>query len=148
MKIYYSTAIAVNIIAVAIFYKNINITKLSLVPIILIGLMIFQVLILKNEKAENGFRTAYGSNLTDDEENEMFGYASGFLFAILPCMIPFVIFFSSLIKLFSIFVYLIGLGGGLLLYRLKNKNKISSRMNSEEKEHKDQEKREELGKLK
>jgi hypothetical protein len=33
--------------------------------------MVFQALIFKNEKVENGSRTAFASNLTANEENEM-----------------------------------------------------------------------------
>ena len=148
MIIYYCVTIIANIVAAIIFHKSINVTGLSVIPLFLIALMIFQALIFKNEKVENGFRTNYGSNLTADEENSMFSRASSFLFATIPWMIPFVIFFSSPLKLLSIFVYLIGLIGGLILYRIKNKGKIMSRMKLEEKERQEQEEKEKLGKWK
>ena len=73
---------------------------------------------------------------------------SKFLPATIPWIIPFVIFFPSVVKVLSIFVYVIGLGGGAVLYKLKNKDKITSRMQAEENERREQEKKEELGKWK
>ena len=148
MFIYYTIVIALNVIAAVVFYKNINITALSIIPLFSIALMIFQANLLKNERVENGFRTKYGSNLTADEQNKMFDSCSSFLFATIPWMIPFILFFPSFVKALSIFVYLIGLGGGAVLYKSKNKDKITSRMQAEENERREQEKKEELGKWK
>lgn len=148
MLIYYCITIVLNVIAIIAFHKNINITGLSIVPIFLIALMIFQALMFKHEKVENGFRTKYGSNLTADEENAMQSVGSKFLYATIPWMIPFIVFFSSPIKLFSVLVYIIGFIGGSVLYVLKNKNKITDRMSAEEKERQEQEKKEQLGKWK
>jgi len=145
MFVYYCIAISANILAAIIFNKNINITKLSIIPIILIVLMIFQTMFLKNEKTEEDSWTAYGSNLTADEENQMRSIISDLLSVTIPCIIPFIIFFSSSIKALSIIVYIFGLVGGVVLYRLKNKNKIIDRMKSEEKELQNQEKKEQLG---
>ena len=148
MLIYYCITIIANLIAIIAFYKNINITGLSIVPLFLIALMIFQALMFKHEKVENGFRTKYGSNLTADEENDMQSVASKFLYAAIPWMIPFIVFFTSPIKLISVLVYIIGFIGGSLLYVLKNKNKITDRMSAEEKDRQEQEKKEQQGKWK
>jgi predicted membrane protein len=121
---------------------------MSVMPAFLIALMIFQGMIFKREKVENGFRTKYGGDLTADEENSMFSVGSRFIFATIPWMIPFVIFFSSFIKALSIIVYFVGLCGGLFIYRIKNKSKIKSRMNKESAEKQNQEKKEELGEWK
>ena len=146
MVIYYCITILANIEAIPIFFEYINISALSIVPLFLIALMIFQALLFKNEKVENGFRTAYGSNLTADEENKLLSSGSSFLFATIPWMIPFVLFFPAIVKVLSILVYIIGLVGGLILYRIKNKGKIVNRINVEEKERQEQEKKEQLGK--
>ena len=148
MVIYYCITILANIAAIPIFYEYINITELSIVPLFLIALMIFQALLFKTEKAENGFRTNYAGKLTDAEENGMNLSISKFLPATIPWIIPFVIFFPSVVKVLSIFVYVIGFGGGAVLYKLKNKDKITSRMQAEENERREQEKKEELGKWK
>ena len=148
MVIYYCITILANIAAIPIFFEYINISALSIIPLFLIALMIFQALHFKNEKVENGFRTAYGSNLTADEENKMLDSGSTFLFATIPWMIPFILFFPAIVKVLSILVYIIGLVGGLILYRIKNKGKIVNRINAEEKERQEQEKREQFGKWK
>ena len=148
MVIYYFITILANIAAIPIFYEYINISALSIVPLFLIALMIFQALLFKNEKVENGFRTAYGSNLTADEGNKLLSSGSSFLFATIPWMIPFVLFFPAIVKVLSTLVYIIGLVGGLILYRIKNKGKIVNRIDAEEKERQEQEKKEQLGKWK
>ena len=148
MTIYYCITIIANIVAAIVFHKSINVTGLSVIPLFLIALMLFQALLFKNEKVENGFRTAYGSILTTDEENKMLGSGSSFLFATIPWMIPFILFFPSIVKVLSILVYIIGLVGGLILYKIKNKGEIVNRMNIEEKERQEQEKKEALGRWK
>lgn len=148
MIIYYCITIIANIVAAIVFYKNINVTVLSVMPLLLIALMIFQALLFKNEKVENGFRTAYGSNLTADEENKMLDSGSSFLLATIPWMIPFILFFPSIVKVLSILAYFVGLVGGLILYRIKNKGKIVNRIDAEEKERQEQEKKEQLGRWK
>ena len=148
MILYYCITITANMVAAIIFHKSINITGMSVVPLFLIALMIFQALLFKNEKVENGFRTAYGSNLTVTEEIRMLGSASSVLFATIPFMIPFILFFSSPVKLLSILVYVVGLLGSFMLYRLRNKSEIRKRMTSEEAQRIEQESREQLGKWK
>ena len=145
MPIYFCATIIANVLAIFVFYKNININGLSLFPLILILLMVLQATIFKKHKIENGFRTNYGSDLTADEENKMFDIGSKFLFAMIPWMIPFVFFLMSFAKMLSLFVYILGMLGGLLIYKVKNKRKIKNRINSEENEQKAQEKKEELG---
>ena len=148
MIVYYSITILANIIAIFIFHKNINISALSIIPLILIALMIFQAYFFKKEKVENGFRTTYRSNLTDNEENNMLNSTSTFLLATIPWIIPFIFFFPSFVKILSVLVYIVGLIGGFILYRIKNKGKIVDRIDVEEKERQEQQMKEELGKWK
>ena len=148
MIVYYSITILANIIAIFIFHKNINISALSIIPLILIALMILQAYFFKKEKVENGFRTTYRSNLTDNEENNILNSASTFLLVTIPWMIPFIFFFPSFVKILSVLVYIIGLIGGLILYRIKNKGKIVDRIDVEEKERQEQQMKDELGKWK
>ena len=148
MIVYYSITILANIIAIFIFHKNINISALSIIPLILIALMIFQAYFFKKEKVENGFRTTYRSNLTDNEENNMLNSASNFILATIPWITQFILFFPSFMKILSVLVYIVGLIGGFILYRIKNKGKIVDRIDVEEKERQEQQKKEELGKWK
>ena len=110
--------------------------------------MIFQAAFFKTHKIENGFKTNYGSNLTDKEENDMQKYIANFMLVIIPLMIPFIFFFSSFVKILSIILYIISLLGGMIIFRFKNKDIIIDREEQEEKERKEQEKREQLGKWK
>ena len=54
MVIYYCITILANIAAIPIFYEYINISALSIVPLFLIALMIFQAILFKNEKSKMG----------------------------------------------------------------------------------------------
>ena len=146
MVIYYCITVLANIAALFIFHKHINISVLSVIPISLIAIMIFQINFFKTGKKENGFGTTYGSNFSDNEENQLFSFASASLICAIPWMIPFILFFPSIVKVISILVYIIGLVGGLILYRIKNKGKIVNRIDAEEKERQEQEKKEQLGK--
>ena len=148
MIIYYCITILINIISIFIYHESINITLLSLIPIILIASMIIMVNTFKHQKIENGFRTAYGSQLKEDQENDILKYNSKSLLIAIPWLLPFIFFFPSPAKVLSILVYLLGLLGGLIFYRTKNKNKIIDMIDNEEKEKLEQEKKEELGKSK
>ena len=147
--VYYVTAIAANIISVVVFREHLNITELSAVPAFFIALMIFQAFYFKNEKSENGLSTAYSANSEYNYKDfaGMSQYAFKALIAVLPLMLPF-IFFGAWIKLVSIFVYLIGLVGGPVVYRIKHKNEVNERINKEKDELKEQKAKEELGRWK
>ena len=148
MIIYYCITIFINVILSVIFRNYINITYLSLIPLFVIVLMIFQAAFFKTHKIESGFKTNYGSNLTVEEENEMQKNIANFMLAMIPLMIPFIFFFPSFVKVFSIILYIVSLFGGVIIFRLKNKDKIVGRAEQEEKERKEQEKKEQLGKWK
>ena len=69
MIAYYCATLAVNIIAVLFLYEYLNITALSAVPLLLIIVGIIQANIMKNGRSENESNTAYGSNLSFEENN-------------------------------------------------------------------------------
>ena len=141
--------ILANIVAIIVFYKNIQINALSVLPIVFIALMFFQAALFKNVKSENGFRTAYGSPFTAEEENGMTDFASTALYAAIPLMIPFIFFFPSAVKVLSSFViYAVAFAVGLFTYRVKNKDVIKGRFDKEETERREQEKKESMGEWK
>ena len=146
MRIYYGVTAALHIAFIFAFHESIQITEASLIPLALIGLMIFQAAIFRSEKAETGSRTAYGSRLSEEEENTATATVSRFLYATIPWMIPFVLFFSSPVKFLSAAVYVIGFVSGFLLYRCKNKRAVLRRVNEEERRRQEQEEKEQLGK--
>ena len=149
MRIYYLIAIAANMIAIVAFHKSINISALSILPLVFIALMLFQSALFKKEKIENGFRTAYASPFTAEEENGMTDFASTTLHAAIPLMIPFIFFFPSAIKALSSFIiYALAFAVGLFAYRIKNKDAIKDRFDKEEAERREQEKKESMGEWK
>ncbi|MBE6699758.1 MAG: hypothetical protein E7584_05935 [Ruminococcaceae bacterium] len=149
MRIYYLIAIVANIIAVVAFHKSINISVLSILPLFFIALILFQAALFKKEKIENGFRTAYGSPFTAEEENGMTGFAATALYAAIPLMIPFIFFFPSAVKvLLSFIIYALAFAAGLFTYRIKNKDALKDRFDKEETERREQEKKESMGEWK
>lgn len=149
MRIYYLIAIVANIIAVVAFHKSINISVLSILPLVFIALILFQAALFKKARSENGFRTAYGSPFTAEEENGMTGFAATALYAAIPLMIPFIFFFPSAVKvLLSFIIYALAFAAGLFTYRIKNKDVLKDRFDKEETERLEQEKKESMGEWK
>ncbi|MBQ3013925.1 MAG: hypothetical protein IJD75_02145 [Clostridia bacterium] len=149
MLIYCIAAALANMIAIALFHKSIQINALSVLPIVFIALMFFQAALFKKVKIENGFRTAYASPFTAEEENGMVDFASTALHAAIPLMIPFIFFFPSAVKVLASFiVYALAFAVGLFTYRIKNKDAIKDRFDKEETERREQEKKESMGEWK
>lgn len=148
MLVYYIITTFLNIIATMLFYKQINIALLSIVPSVLFVLMLFEGFLLKSERIENGFKTAFGSNLNTEEENLILIYSSNSLLISAPFLIPFIVFFPSLFKLFSLIIFVMGFASGAIAFRLKHKNRINKRIDDEQDELEKQRKNEELGKWK
>ena len=148
MTIYYFVTGIADLIAVIAFYKCINITVLSILPLFFIALILFQAAIFKKEKWEKGFRTRYGSDFTEEEENAMSDFAATALYTAIPLMIPFIFFFPSAIKFLSVLIYLIALIAGIFTYRIKNKDALKGRFDKEETERREQEKKESMGEWK
>ena len=149
MLIYCIAAALANMIAIALFHKSIQINALSVLPIVFIALMFFQAALFKKEKIENGFRTAYASPFTAEEENGMVDFASKALYAAIPLVIPFIFFFPSAVKVLASFiVYALAFAVGLFTYRIKNKDAIKDRFDKEETERREQEKKESMGEWK
>lgn len=149
MLIYYIIAVLTNVIAIAVFHKSIQIDALSVLPIVFIALMLFQSALFKKEKTENGFRTAYGSPFTAEEENGMSDFAATAMRVAIPLMIPFIFFFSPAVKVLSAFIiYAVAFVVGLFSYRIKNKDALKERFDQEETERREQEKKESMGEWK
>ncbi|MBQ7335263.1 MAG: hypothetical protein IJW92_02170 [Clostridia bacterium] len=146
--IYYSATIFMNIVAAIVFHEYINITIMSIIPVFVFALMLFQAFYFRHEKIENGFRTAYGSNLNEDEENRIHTYISNSLFITIPFLVPFALFLPSGVKLISLLIYALGFITGDIVFRIKNKSTIHKRFDAEKEELKRQKENEELGKWK
>ena len=145
----FALSILANIVAIIVFHKNIQINALSVLPLVFIALMFFQAALFKKVKTENGFRTAYASPFTAEEENGMTDFASTTLHAAIPLMIPFIFFFPSAVKVLASFViYALAFATGVFTYRIKNKDAIKDRFDKEEAERREQEKKESMGEWK
>lgn len=145
MRIYYGITVAANIAAAVMFHKHIRVGALSAVPLFLIALMLFQAHTFRNSNTENGFRTAYGSDLTADEQHKLLGSGAAGLLVAVPWMVPFTLFFPSPVKLLCVLVYAVGLIGGPLVYRVRYRRSIAARMRAEEAARREQERREQTG---
>lgn len=143
MVIYYCTVILGWVVALFILIDHLNVTAMSVVPIILIALSSFQASLFKNEQGNT-----YGSNYNEEEKTGLTRYMSVALKLSIPWHIPFVCFFDSGFKLISVIVYLLGMFGGTLVYVLKNGRKVQTRLNKEAEEAKKQSENEELGRIK
>ena len=133
--IYYGVTLTANLVAAVVFRGYLNITALSIIPVALIGLMIFQAVYFKNSfSGERTDATAYGSNYTRKEEKQLIGYMSRALILTIPLMIPFILFFPSAVKLLSVLVYLVGLMAGGHVYRIKNRRALKKRVDKEKDE--------------
>ena len=148
MILYFCLMLLANAVLAIIFHQSITVTLFSLIPLFLIGIMIFQSVYFKSDDGKHAFSPSYHSGFTHKEVAEMSLVASKALLYAVPLMIPFVLFFSSLIKAVSIIVYLVSFAAGPLVYRIKNKDSLNRRANSEKKELETQLQKEELGKWK
>ncbi len=148
MILYFCLMLLANAVLAIIFHQSITVTLFSLIPLFLIGIMIFQSIYFKSDDAKHAFGTAYHSGFTHKEVAEMSLVASKALLYAVPLMIPFVLFFSSLIKAVSIIVYLVSFAAGPLVYRIKSKDSLNRRANSEKIELETQLQKEELGEWK
>ena len=148
MILYFCLMLLANVVLAIIFHQSITVTLFSLIPLFLVVIMIFQSIYFKSDDTKHTFSTAYHSGFTHKEEAEMSLVASKALLYAVPLMIPFVLFFSSLIKAVSIIVYLVSFAAGPLVYRIKNKDSLNHRANSEKIELETQLQKEELGEWK
>lgn len=140
---YYCIVLIGCVLSLVLFFKHLNITVMSIVPIFLIGLSIFQVYLFKNEKGET-----YGSNYNEKEQSDMVRFMLVSMMLSIPLHVPFVFFWQSGYKLFSVAIYLLGLFGGALFFRLKNGKQVSDRLKNETEDMEKQKRREELGRWK
>ncbi len=146
--IYYCITLLADAASLFIFGKYLSISAISLVPVCLIVLSAFQAIYFKKEKSDDGFSTAYGSELSPKEEMYLLSYASKTLLAGIPLLMPFIFFFPNIIKVLSLLVYIASFAAGGVYYRIKNKHKLQSYTLEEKRQLQEQIKKEEQGKWK
>ena len=92
MIIYYCTVIIGWVAALFFLIDYVNITAMSVVPIILIALSLFQASLFKNEQGNT-----YGSNYNEEEKAGLMRYMSVALKLSIPWHIPFICFFAFIL---------------------------------------------------
>ena len=150
MVFYYIIAVILNIVSIILFFSNINITVFSVIPVAVMAIMAFQAFYFKSESKEKPeMSTAYSADnvYTEAEEKSLLQYVATVLLIAIPLFVLFALFFNNIVKIFSIFLYMICLALGGIIYRVKNKGSINSRVNAEKKELEEQRKNESLGKF-
>ena len=148
MIFYYVILLAVNILAIVIFNGKINITAISIVPLVLMGLSIFQATYLHNHRSKKDFNTNNNSPLTEAEWEAMALCMRNAYLLSIPLYIPLIFFVLLWIKMLSLLLYLVGFSGGTIYYRIKHEDKLNARFAKEKEEFDVQKAKEELGKWK
>lgn len=147
MIIYYIVAILANVICVAVFSGKIGITEVSALPAFLLCLSAFQGYYFRNHRKKKDFNINNDSELNESEWGVLSVYMSRSYLISLPLYVPFIFFGGTLVKLCSAVVFFAAFAGGAAVYKFKYKNEIAARIESEEAELSEQEKKEELGNI-
>ena len=148
--IYYGCHIAVNIALLIVFSAYIELHILSVLPVFLIVLMLFQVSLFKvSEKDNASSDTAYSVGntvrLTDEEQASQYSYLRhSFLFCV-PFEIPLIFFLPLYWKLLGIIPYILAYIIGSIVFKLRKGQEIQNRIIKEKKELEEQIRREEMG---
>ncbi len=148
MKLYYFILIFLYTGFTVVFHNYINISVVSIIPLILMILSIFQAAYFHNHRSKKDFNINNDTPLTEEEWEKVAVYMRNSYIIVIPLFVPFILFFSLWVKITSIMLYFIGFSGGMLCYRLRYHKEINRRMSDEMTELIEQEKREELGKWK
>ena len=121
MILYYLVIFLSTVMTAVIWPININITPLSLIPLLLILLMAFQAWFFRSEQTDSGFSTAYGWEIPAEEQNRRAKAMSITLRWAIPLQLPLIVFFSSAVKLISIVIYFLSITATPLITALRAK---------------------------
>ena len=148
LSIYYGCHIVINVVFLVAFSSHIQFHILSIVPIFLIALMLFQTTLFKADTKAVG-DTAYSVGntvrLTDEEQTLQYSYLKHSFLLCIPFELPLIFFLPSYWKLIGIIPYILAYIIGGIVFKVKNGKEIQERIDREKKELKDQMRREELG---
>lgn len=149
MYIYYFVHAILNIGLLTAFRDGINITFYSAVPTFIMVLMFIQTCTFRVDFQDSVKGAAYSPSdnvrLTLEERQKQYEYLRYSFRVFIPFVLPFMFFFSSYVKLFSLIPYVLGYLVGGVSFRIKYGNTINERMRAEKDELKKQIQNEELG---
>ena len=105
--LYYATHAVINAVLLIAFHNSIAFHYLSLAPLVLIAIMLFNLLLFKEKSEETTYYgdTAYSESaarLSFKEQREANAYFRLSFLLMIPFEIPFVFFLPSYFKLFSL----------------------------------------------
>ncbi len=146
--LYYIIVLAAEIVCAIVFRARLNITAMSVLPLFLIALSTYQAIFFNRYRRPEDFNAVYYSELTDAEFEKMsVCVRDAYIFSV-PLYLPFVLFFSSWVKLLSMILFMASVAGGAIYFRLRYGRELHARYDKEKKELDEQKRREELGRWK
>ena len=150
LSIYYSVHVFINIVLLFVFSSDIKLHFISLMPIVLIALMLFQVTLFKmDSKNDKIGDTAYSIGntvrLTEQEQTCQYAYLRHSFLLCAPFELPLIFFLPSYWKLIGIIPYILAYIIGGVVFKVRNGKLIQERINREKKELQEQMRKEELG---
>ena len=110
--IYYFTTMMLNMVCYFTFNEHLHISYESLLPLVLGGLSVFQSVYFHTHRMKKDFNINNDSELTEDEWAVLAVYIRNSYMLSIPLYIPFILFFSAWVKIFSVLIYLFSLGAG------------------------------------
>lgn len=148
LAIYIFVTLFLNVLSAFVFYKHLHISVLSLLPLSLMVVMLFQVLYYRKGKTEDECSTAYGSDFNSKEQSALLQYASKSLTVGITLLIPFILFFTDIVKTLSVPIYILSFAAGIIYYRINHKDELQNRIQEEKRQLEEQMKKENQGKWK
>lgn len=148
MKLYYFLLFAIYVIFTAVFRNYVFLSVTSAVPLILMLLSIIQAGYFHGHRSKIDFNINNDTPIKEVEWEKAAEYMRNSYLIVIPLFVPFILFFSTWVKMASLILYFIGFSGGMVYYRVRNNKAIKRIMNDEVNELKEQMKKEELGRWK
>ena len=148
--LYYTIHALINAVLLIVFHNHIILHYLSVAPIVLIVMMLFNQLFFKERTEEKTYYgdTAYSpseTRLSFEEQKEANAYFRLSFLLMIPFEIPFVFFLPSYFKLFSLIPCILAYVLGGLIAHKKMGKRVKARLDAEKQELVEQKRREELG---
>ena len=148
--LYYASHAVMNAVLLIAFHNSITFHYLSLAPLVLTAIMLFNSFFYKEQTEEKTYYgdTAYSESsprLSFEEQKEAYGYFRLSFLLMIPFEIPFIFFLPSYFKLFSLVPFILAYVLGGLISRKKMGKRVKARLDAEKQELAEQKRREELG---
>ena len=148
--LYYVIHAVINAVLLITFHNSIVIHYLSMAPLVLIAIVLFNLLLFKEQTEEKTYYgdTAYSESaarLSFEEQKEANAYFHLSFLLMIPFEIPFIFFLPSYFKLFSLVPFILAYVLGGLISRKKMGERVKARLDAEKQELAEQKRREELG---